>query len=80
MQTKTISLVEALLNTGSGWIISTITWMVIGPLFGYETNIVEAGMFASIFTVVSIVRSYFWRRMFENRLNTWLTRVLHANI
>jgi len=77
-QTRTISFIESLLNIASGWIISTLLWMTIGPMFGYIVPVVSAMGFASVFTVTSIVRSYAWRRWFENTLNQWLHQWLHG--
>lgn len=78
-QTRFVSFVEASLNTASGFIVSLLAWQfVVAPLFGYtvtwETNLYLTG----IFTVISIVRSYLWRRFFERRLwvhlRAWLMR------
>lgn len=68
-QTKIVSFVEASLNTASGFIVSLLAWQfLVAPLFGYtvtwETNFYLTG----IFTIISIVRSYLWRRFFERRL------------
>jgi len=76
-QTKLISFIEAVLNIGSGMILSAIVWMLIGPLFGYVITWGGAFGFASIFTVVSLLRSYVWRRLFTRHLDKWLHRRLY---
>lgn len=70
MQTKIESACEAVLNVGSGMILSMIVWQLIAnPLFGYTITLFENFALTSIFTSVSLLRSYFWRRLF-NRRNT----------
>jgi len=65
-QSKLESLIESFVNTFSGWFISFLLWsFAIGPLFNIETSILENMGITAIFTVVSIGRSYFWRRFFN---------------
>ena len=69
-QTKAVSFIESCLNIGSGFILSMIIWQAIaGPLFGYEITLTQNLGLTSIFTVVSIVRSYLWRRFFARGLH-----------
>lgn len=68
-QTKLVSLIEATSNTASGFLLSFFVWHFVGPLFGYEVTWSDNLIFTSIFTVVSILRSYFWRRFFANELH-----------
>ena len=67
MQSKTSSMIEALLNTASGFVISVITSALVFPLFGVNLPIASNMAIVAVFTVVSIVRSYFWRRFFNKR-------------
>lgn len=65
-QSKLESLVEASLNTASGFIVALIVWRwIVAPVFGlpvgWDTNLAITG----IFTVVSVARSYLWRRFFN---------------
>lgn len=47
-----------------------IIWQAIaGPLFGYEITLTQNLGLTSIFTAVSIVRSYMWRRFFARGLH-----------
>lgn len=71
MQTRSGSLLESTLNIGSGFLISLIVWQYTGPLFGYEVTFYDNLGITSVFTVISIVRSYLWRRFFNRRLTTW---------
>jgi len=65
MQSKQRSLIESSLNTASGLIISMLTWrFVIVPLFDIVHSFKQNLSITIIFTVISIVRSYVWRRVF----------------
>lgn len=72
MQSKKTSLIEVICNVFTGLVIANLTWMfIVLPLakhFGwgmYETRTGPIWITNGIFTVVSIVRSYFWRRTFN---------------
>lgn len=64
-QTRRMSLVEALTNVAVGYGIAVVTQMAVFPLFGLHATLVQNMMMGAIFTVVSIVRSYVLRRVFE---------------
>jgi len=68
-QSKLESTIETSLNIGSGFILAYSTWLfVIIPLIekGY-LSIDDSLIITSIFTVITFVRSYFWRRMFTTK-------------
>lgn len=67
MQTKTQSLVEAFLNTLSGYVISVIVQVTLFPFFGIHLPLHTNMVIVAIFTAISIVRSYLWRRYFNRR-------------
>ena len=74
-QTRLTSLVESCCNVGSGFVVSLLVWQfAVAPLFGYavtfSTNIALTG----IFTVVSVVRGYLWRRFFARGLHRVVMR------
>ena len=65
-QTKLESLLESFINVGSGFIIAFIIWQGIARHFlGYDISYSENFVLTSIFTVVSVVRGYIWRRFFN---------------
>lgn len=66
MQPKLHSLLEAILNTASGFIISFIVATISFPLFGFNSTPIQNFWLVSIFTIVSILRSYIWRRVFNH--------------
>jgi membrane protein implicated in regulation of membrane protease activity len=68
MQSRLSSFVEASLNTASGFVISLIAGQMVFPMFGFHPTLSENFALTCIFTVISIVRSYIWRRVFNRRL------------
>lgn len=73
-QSKLESGIESGANTASGFIISWAMWVwVVQPLYDSGT-IVHAFWITCIFTVTSLLRSYVWRRFF----NQGLHRSVHA--
>lgn len=69
-QSKRYSILEALVNVLVGYGIATgANWAVL-PLFGYKVSIADSAGIGLIMTVVSIVRSYTLRRVF----NWWHVR------
>ncbi len=70
-QTKRGSAVEAVANTGIGWIINYSANLVVLPLFGFSITYAQAFYIGVIFTVISIVRSYVLRRVFNKVKAGW---------
>lgn len=66
-QSKRGSLVEACLNTASGFVVSLIVWHFVARAYGIPMPLGTNLEITGIFTIVSIARSYLWRRLF-NRL------------
>lgn len=64
-QTRIHSLVESFANVLIGYWISVLAQMLIFPLFGMKTSLGINLKIGLLFTVVSIVRSYVLRRMFN---------------
>jgi hypothetical protein len=63
MQTKLHSLIEASLNTASGFVLSWCMWIwLVAPLFGIQSDAKQSFWITTIFTVTSVIRSYIWRR------------------
>jgi len=69
MQSRKHSLLEALLNTASGFLTSLLTQWLVFPWFNLHPSLQENLALTAIFTIVSIARSYAWRRVF-NHLQT----------
>lgn len=64
-QSKKASLMESVLNVASGYVISIIAGKLIYPLFGLPVTNTQLGSITAIFTIIGVVRSYFWRRVFN---------------
>ena len=66
MQLKRHSLLEATLNTASGFIVSLLLWIyVVIPIWDIKVDMWDNLAVTMIFTVASIARSYAWRRVFN---------------
>ena len=66
-QSKIDSLMEAVVNTAIGFIISLITWIILAWAMGIPLSFAENLFITGVFTVVSIARSYTLRRLFNGR-------------
>jgi hypothetical protein len=65
MQSKKMSLVEVTASTLTGYVIALGTQSVIFPAFGIYISIGESALIALMFTLISIIRSYLFRRLFN---------------
>lgn len=69
MQTKKHSLIESITNVLSGLLISWLAWhLIISPIFKIYPNNTDIVLISVIFTILSIIRSYFIRRIFNHAL------------
>jgi len=64
-QSRTMSMIEALANVTVGYGVAVLTQIAVFPLFGLSVTLVQNLMMGGLFTVVSIIRSYTLRRVFE---------------
>ncbi len=67
MQSRTMSLVEALPNVFVGYGVAFATQVMVFPLFGLHASLDQNLAIGLIFTIVSLVRSYILRRVFNRR-------------
>lgn len=65
MQTRVESLVEAVANTVIGFFVALLTQAIVFPFFNIYTTVADDVSIASIFTAVSIARTYVVRRLFN---------------
>lgn len=65
MQTKRHSIIESITNTTVGFIISLLVQMVVYPVMGIKVTISENLIITVVFTIVSILRGYALRRLFN---------------
>jgi len=75
-QTKLESRIEIAANYISGFAIAYFSWLVLshGPMTWGWFDIYDSFLITSIFTVISMTRSYAWRRFFAVGLH----RVVHS--
>lgn len=67
MQTKLESFLESSLNILSGMITALVTQILVFPLFDIQVSMHTNVQIMLIFTGVSLLRSYIWRRLFNHR-------------
>jgi len=60
-----MSMVEAVANVAIGFGVAIGTQVLVFPLFGIEIGTGGHLVLGAIFTVVSLIRSYALRRLFE---------------
>lgn len=64
-QSRRMSFFESITNVVIGYLLSLITQVVVFPIFQIEVSLADNMAISVIFTVVSLVRSYVLRRVFE---------------
>lgn len=76
-QSRIESVIETIINVGSGWLIALLLWsFAVGPLWGFESTMADNFAITGLFTIVSVTRSYFWRRFF----NAELHKLIHKTV
>ena len=65
MQTKKLSLIESLIQTFIGLSVSFIIQLIIYPVMDIEVSYKQNIIITLVFTIASIIRGYFVRRLFN---------------
>ena len=65
-QSRTHSALEVTLSTFIGLVVAVLTQLIVFPLFDIHIDLDTNFLIASIFTVISIIRSYLIRRLFNH--------------
>lgn len=65
MQSRWMSLVEAVANIVVGYGLAVLTQIIVFPLFGLHASLSENLLIGGLFTAISLVRSYVLRRLFN---------------
>ena len=63
-QTRSMSLVESIANTGAGFALSLLIQISLFYLMSIETTTTQNLTLSGVFTVASLVRGYLMRRVF----------------
>ena len=65
-QTKLESLLESVINNLTGIITSLLAFnYIVVPIWNFEASWLDNIGITLIFTFISMIRSYFWRRFFN---------------
>lgn len=73
-QTRLGSFIEAWGNVAVGFGINYAANLLVLPLFGFKVTMTAALGIGVIFTVISVVRSYVLRRVFNGIKQRWNSR------
>lgn len=65
-QSRWMSFAESVTNVVVGYGVAVVTQMLVFPLFGMRASVSDNLVIGVIFTVVSLVRSFTLRRVFES--------------
>ena len=68
MQSRFLSALESIANVMVGYIVAIVAQTIVFPIFDVYISMSDNLMIGAIFTLVSLVRSYFLRRVF-NRIH-----------
>lgn len=63
-QTRSMSLIESVANTGAGFLVSLVLQISLFSLMSIETTTTQNLLMSGVFTVASLVRGYLMRRLF----------------
>lgn len=65
MQSRRMSLIEAVTNVVIGYGVAVLAQIAVFPLFGIHASLPDNLLIGLVFTAVSLARSYALRRVFN---------------
>jgi hypothetical protein len=65
MQSRRLSLIEAIANVFVGYALAVMTQIVVFPWFGLQVSLGDNLAIGGLFLAISLLRSYALRRAFE---------------
>ena len=65
MQSKRGSLIETCTGTAIGYSVAVLTQLIVLPMFDLHVTFGENLVIAAVFTIVSLIRGYWVRRLFN---------------
>lgn len=78
-QSKAASFIEACFNTASGFIVSLLFWtFVVVPVWNLPVTMSQNLAITGCFTVLSVARSYIWRRLFNREIPQRIVEMLRG--
>lgn len=69
MQTRLSSLIEALIGTAIGFLVSLLLTAWLLPKYGHAVSWSDNFQITSVFTIASVLRAYLLRRFFNNYIH-----------
>ena len=66
MQSRRSSFAECVISTAFGFVVSMIAYAYILPLYDIHISMFQNVQIVAIFTIISIIRQYIFRRIFNN--------------
>jgi hypothetical protein len=76
IQTKRMSVLESVITVSIGYIISMCLYMVVLPMFGYNSTWTQSFFITLVFFSVSIITVLTLRRIF-NWFSVWKLIIVH---
>lgn len=78
-QTKLESAIESTVNIATGFVVAYLVWMFIVPVLWpqHASSHSTAIGITFLFSTISWVRSYVWRRVFENQIHKKVHRYVY---
>jgi len=73
-QSRSMSLIEAATNVVVGYVLAIATQLLVFPWFSIETTLHEHLVIGLVFVIISLIRSYALRRLFETIAVVGVTR------
>ena len=64
-QSRAMSLAEAVANLAVGYVLAVLAQLLIFPVLGLQPTPMQTVKLGAAFTLISILRSYALRRLFE---------------
>ena len=64
MQSRRMSLIEAITNVALGYVLAVFTQIIVFPWFGLHTSLGDNLALGAVFVGISLLRSYALRRLF----------------
>lgn len=65
-QSKRGSLIETVTGTAIGYSVAVVTQVVVFPWFNLQVSTSQNLLIAAVFTIISLVRGYWVRRLFNH--------------
>lgn len=64
-QGRAMSVIEAGVNVGVGWVVAIVLQLVAFPVMGLQATVSQHAALSGLFTGASLLRSYALRRLFQ---------------